>query len=201
MWLITSRLTTCGQPTLRVVHSLATLIAWRATSRHVGSCLVSSRARTGRSRVYVLQWTVGLLAWRRRLIQHTLVRLASMSICPPSTDSRQSADSRLNLTKKYFTPCTRASGFHYPSWRVSINAPEFSGRQLGPWTRVVDRPTLTARYGLGSALWRNDVKGNVRIVYIYVPQNFTYDITLLHYDYTFFNIFKIFIYDMVGLLY
>ena len=25
-----------------------------------------------------------------------------------------------------------------PSWRVSKNAPKFSGRQLGPWTRVVE---------------------------------------------------------------
>jgi len=29
-------------------------------------------------------------------------------------------------------------GFHYPSWRVSNNAPEITGRQLGPWTRVVE---------------------------------------------------------------
>ena len=27
---------------------------------------------------------------------------------------------------------------HGPSWRVSKNAPEFSGRQLGPWTRPVN---------------------------------------------------------------
>ena len=27
---------------------------------------------------------------------------------------------------------------HGPSWRVSKNAPEFSGRQLGPWTRAVN---------------------------------------------------------------
>ena len=30
---------------------------------------------------------------------------------------------------------TRVDG---PSWRVSKNAPEFSGRQLGPWTRAVN---------------------------------------------------------------
>jgi len=30
---------------------------------------------------------------------------------------------------------TRVDG---PSWRVSKNAPKFSGRQLGPWTRVVE---------------------------------------------------------------
>ena len=30
-------------------------------------------------------------------------------------------------------------GFHYPSSRPEFkNAPEFSGRQLGPWTRVVE---------------------------------------------------------------
>jgi len=33
-------------------------------------------------------------------------------------------------------------GFHYPSWRPEFTgvkyAPEFSGRQLGPWTRVVE---------------------------------------------------------------
>jgi len=32
-------------------------------------------------------------------------------------------------------------GFHYPSWRPELtgvkNAPELTGRQLGPWTRVV----------------------------------------------------------------
>ena len=27
---------------------------------------------------------------------------------------------------------------HGPSWRVSKNAPEFSGRQLDPWTRAVN---------------------------------------------------------------
>jgi len=30
---------------------------------------------------------------------------------------------------------TRVDG---PSWRVSKNEPEFTGRQLGPWTRVVE---------------------------------------------------------------
>ena len=39
-------------------------------------------------------------------------------------------------------PCTRASGFHYPSWRPEMtgvkNAPELTGRQLGPWTRAVN---------------------------------------------------------------
>ena len=33
-------------------------------------------------------------------------------------------------------------GFHYPSSRPELtgvkNAPEFSGRQLGPWTRAVN---------------------------------------------------------------
>ena len=33
-------------------------------------------------------------------------------------------------------------GFHYPSWRPELmgvkNAPEFTGRQLGPWTRAVN---------------------------------------------------------------
>jgi len=30
---------------------------------------------------------------------------------------------------------TRVDG---PSWRVSKNVPEFTGRQLGPWTRAVN---------------------------------------------------------------
>ena len=39
---------------------------------------------------------------------------------------------------------------HGPSWRVSKNAPEFSDRQLGPWTRAVNsgsgnRPLLCER--------------------------------------------------------
>jgi len=28
--------------------------------------------------------------------------------------------------------------FWHPSWRVSKNAPEFTARELGPWTRVVE---------------------------------------------------------------
>ena len=43
---------------------------------------------------------------------------------------------------------TRVNG---PSWRVSKNAPEFSGRQLGPWTRAVNsgsgnRPLVSIVY-------------------------------------------------------
>ena len=30
------------------------------------------------------------------------------------------------------------TGVDGPSWRVSKNAPEFTGRELGPWTRVVE---------------------------------------------------------------
>jgi len=43
---------------------------------------------------------------------------------------------------------TRVDG---PSWRVSKNAPEFMGRQLGPWTRAVNsgsgnRPLVSMLY-------------------------------------------------------
>jgi len=46
------------------------------------------------------------------------------------------------LTGRVDGPCTRASGFQYLSWRPELtgvkNAPEFTGRKLGPWTRVVE---------------------------------------------------------------
>jgi len=63
-------------------------------------------------------------------------------------------------------PCTRPvytgvrfplPEFHGPSWRVSKNAPEFTGRQLGPWTRAVNSGSGNRPLGKLCYRCRNDL--------------------------------------------
>jgi len=63
------------------------------------------------------------------LVSQILDPIDAKNLAPP----RITPVSNKIRTKEYcFHP------IHGPSWRVSKNAPEFSGRQLGPWTRAVN---------------------------------------------------------------
>ena len=81
------------------------------------------------------------LTTARSFIFH-FVPLWNWTFCAHDLDFQAAESVRTSSDARVHGPCTRASGFHYrvdgPSWRVSKNAPEFSGRQLGPWTRAVN---------------------------------------------------------------
>ena len=124
-------------------------------------CLAAPQGWPRRNFAKILIYTkLEWMGWRKH--DNIFSRFDIVSACDRRTDGQTDgrtdvqpifitcfsiADARKNIymhnkrrpqTKGRFPLPEFTARVHGPSWRVSKNAPEFSGRQLGPWTRAVN---------------------------------------------------------------